>query len=318
MKKKLLIMSLCGLLIVTGCGTRVKLKNGKKVVASVKGYKVTAEDLYEKLSSKNGETALISMIDEYIANKEVKDNNSASEYADSQLTQIKSQYENSGSSFKDALANAGYSSEKQLKNELALEYKKNEVVKKYLRSELSDKEIKDYYDNNIFGTITARHILIKPNVDDNASEEKKKAAEEKALNKAKKIIKELDNGAKFTDLVKKYSDDKGSKNDGGLISNFTKDSVVSEFFEASNELKNGEYTKTPVKSEYGYHVILKVSSTKKPTLKSSLDDIKDNLVESKMKEDSTISTSTWVKVRKKYKLSIADDKINSEYKKSNK
>jgi foldase protein PrsA len=318
MKKKLLIMSLCGLLIVTGCGTRVKLKNGEKVVASVKGYKVTAEDLYEKLSSKNGETALISMIDEYIANKEVKDNNSASEYADSQLTQIKSQYENSGSSFKDALANAGYSSEKQLKNELALEYKKNEVVKKYLRSELSDKEIKDYYDNNIFGTITARHILIKPNVDDNASEEKKKAAEEKALNKAKKIIKELDNGAKFTDLVKKYSDDKGSKNDGGLISNFTKDSVVSEFFEASNELKNGEYTKTPVKSEYGYHVILKVSSTKKPSLKSSLDDIKDNLVESKMKEDSTISTSTWVKVRKKYKLSIADDKINSEYKKSNK
>ena len=141
---------------------------------------------------------------------------------------------------------------------------------------------------------------------------------EKDKDKAKKIIKELDNGAKFTDLVKKYSDDKGSKNDGGLISNFTKDSVVSEFFEASNELKNGEYTKTPVKSEYGYHVILKVSSTKKPSLKSSLDDIKDNLVESKMKDDSTISTSTWVKVRKKYKLSIADDKINSEYKKSNK
>ena len=116
--------------------------------------------------------------------------------------------------------------------------------------------------------MTVRHILIKPDTDTDASDEDQEKAEEKAKKEAENIIKKLDKGEKFEDLAKKYSDDEGTKEDGGLLENFSKDSVVTEFWDASYKLKDGEYTKEPVKSEYGYHVILRVSQKKNQVKRS--------------------------------------------------
>lgn len=319
MNKKILVLSLCTLLIfTTGCGSKnnVKLKNGKEVVAEIEGYEVTAEDLFNKLKEQTGSQTLINMIDEYIVNKEITDSKEANEYAKSQLESIKTQYKNSGMDFEEALASAGYENEGKLKESLALDYKKSEVVKSFLRDELTDEEIKKYYDENIFGEQTVKHILIAPDTNDDMTDKEKEKAENKAKTKAEDIIKKLNDGKKFEDMVKKYSDDTGSVSDGGLISDFTKDSVVEEFWDASYKLKDGEYTKEPVKSEYGYHIILKVSSTKKPSLKSVKDDVKDELVDQKLNEDSNLSTTTWVKIRKKYKLNISDSTLKNDYQKS--
>lgn len=319
MNKKLLVLGLCSLLVfTTGCGKKneVKLKDGKKIVAEIEGYEITAEDLFDKLKEQTGSQTLINMIDEYIVNKEITDSKEANEYATSQLNSIKEQYKSSGMDFEEALASSGYENESQLKESLALDYKKSEVVKSFLRDELTDEEIQKYYDENIFGEQTVKHILIAPDTNDDMSDKEKENAEKKAKEKAEKVIKKIEDGKKFEDMVKKYSDDTGSVEDGGLISDFTKDSVVEAFWDASYKLKDGEYTKEPVKSEYGYHIILKVSSTKKPSLKSVKDDVKDDLVDQKLNSDSNLSTTTWVKIRKKYKLNISDDTIKSDYKKS--
>ncbi|MBS7020797.1 MAG: peptidylprolyl isomerase, partial [Firmicutes bacterium] len=180
--------------------------------------------------------------------------------------------------------------------------------------ELTEDEINNYYNDNIFGDMTVRHILIKPDVASDASDEDKKKAEEKALKEAKELIKKLDNGEKFEDLAKKESDDEGTKEDGGLLKDFSKDSVVSEFWDASYKLKDNEYTKEPVKSEYGYHIILRVSQKKKPALKEVKDTIEDTLVSEKISNDSNIEKETWKKIRKKYNLEIEDSEIKSGYK----
>lgn len=71
---------------------------------------------------------------------------------------------------------------------------------------------------------------------------------------AKSVIAQLDKGAKFEDLVKKYSKDKGAKADGDL-GFFKKTDMVKEFSDAAFAMKKGTYSKTPVKTAFGYHVI---------------------------------------------------------------
>ena len=142
---------------------------------------------------------------------------------------------------------------------------------------------------------------------------KKNKALEKAKKKAEEVITKLNNGEKWDDLVKKYSDDEGSKDDKGLIENFTKGDVVDEFFDAVLNLKDNEYTKEPVKSQYGYHVILRVSASKKPSLKESKSTILDSLVKDKIAKDSNLVSSTWVDIRKAYNLDIKDTKVKKSY-----
>lgn len=318
MKKKILIMGLCAVIFMTGCGQKAKLKNGKEVVAELEGKTITAEDLYDELRSQGGTTVLINMIDEFIANKEIETDSSAKEYANNQLESLKAQYEQAGQDFKAALTNAGYASESKFKDVLILDYKKNKVVENYLNDNLTDEEIQKYYDEEVFGELTVKHILIKPETTDDMTDDEKTEAENKAKEKAEKVIEELNNGAKFNDLVKKYSDDEGSKDNNGLIENFTKDSVVSDFWDASIKLKDKKYTKEPVKSDYGYHIIYRVRQNEKPKLKDVKDDIKEKLVEEMLNADTELSTKTWVKIRKKYKLSIKDSDIKKSYEDSNK
>ena len=257
------------------------------------------------------------MIDEFIANKEIETDESAKEYAQNQLDTLKAQYEQSGQDFTAALTSAGYKNENEFKELLILDYKKNKVVENYISDNLTDEEIQEYYDNDVFGEMTVKHILITPETTDDMSEEDTEKAENEAKKKAEEVIEKLNNGEKFDDLVKEYSDDEGSKDNNGLVENFTKDGVVSEFWDASIELKDGEYTKEPVKSEYGYHVIYRVSQKEKAKLKDVKDDIKEKLVEEKLNSDAELATKTWVEIRKKYKLDIKDDDIKKAYNESN-
>ncbi len=315
--KKVLIISLCSvLLLCTGCKKDVKLKNGEKVIASIKGKNITAEDLYNNLKKQYGGNTIKDMIDSYIADKEIKDSDEATEYAKAQIEGMKQQYESAGYEWSAVLNQYGYTKDSDLIKDYANDYKKKLVVKKKLKKELTDEEINEYYEKEIYGNYTVKHILIKPDVKDDASDSEKEKAEEKAKATAENIIKKLDNGEKWADLVKKYSDDTGSKEDEGLIKNFTKGDVVDEFFEATLKLKNKEYTKEPVESTYGYHVILKVSNTKKPSLKDSKEKIENAIVENKLNNDENLYNDTWKRIRKDYNLSINDSTVKNAYKKA--
>ena len=72
---------------------------------------------------------------------------------------------------------------------------------------------------------------------------------------AKSLLKQLIAGAKFDDLAKKHSTDKGSGANGGDLDFAKPDSYVPEFGTALVALKKGETTQTPVKSQFGFHII---------------------------------------------------------------
>lgn len=135
----------------------------------------------------------------------------------------------------------------------------------YLRAEvepqLNDAAIEAYYKAHYVGQkqpeeVKARQILVKTKAE------------------AEKIIAELNKGAKFADLAKKDSIDPGAQS-GGELGWFTKDQMVKPFADAAFALKPGTYTKTPVQSQFGWHIIESEGKREKPV--PPLADVKDQI-----------------------------------------
>ena len=297
-------------------GHKVKLSDGKEVIASIDDKNVTAEELFDEMKEKYGTNILVNMIDSTIIKKEITDTKDAISKAKEQVSSIKYQYETMGYKWDEVLTNYGYESEQALIDEISDSLLKEEVAVKYLSKNVTDEEVQKYYDENISDSYTAKHILIIPDTNDNMTDAEKTVAEEAAKNKALEVITKLNNGESWATLVATYSQDTGSKDNEGLIENFTKDDVVEEFYEATKNLSDGSYTTEPVKSKFGYHVILRISKTDKEALDSMKDELINKIVNSKLSEDSKLYTTTWDNIRKSYNLNINDTIIKNSYEKT--
>lgn len=316
MKKNKIVICLSSLLVIslltTGCGKEVEVKNGSKVAVSVKGYKVTATEYYEKIKE-NNITELIDMIDKDLLNKDYKETDDEKKDVDKQIEQIKSYYSEEETFNSVIKQYFGANDEKELREILGMEYKRNQAVKDYVKENIKDNEIKKYYEDNITGDIKASHILISVNVKKDATEEEKEKAEKEAKEKAEKIIKKLEKGEKFADLAKKNSEDKGTASNGGDLGYFSPDEMVKEFSDAVKELKVKEYTKEPIKTEYGYHIIYKTDEKEKPALKDVKKDIKEKITTKKLDEDPTLYYEALKGYREKKKITWNDDTLKKAY-----
>lgn len=156
--------------------------------------------------------------------------------------------------------------------------KQAEVIGK---SSIPEADLKKYYDENTSQFIQqeaqARHILVK-----NEDEAKKVIAE---LNKMPKAKVE----SKFIELANKDSIDPNTKNtqNGGDLGTFQKNQMVPEFSQVAFELKPGTYTKTPVKTEFGYHIIYMIKKNDPVTysFEQSKQAIEANFKERKFQAD---------------------------------
>ncbi len=174
------------------------------------------------------------------------------------------------------MAKASYPSEKEFKDALQKFGMNDADLREYFQKDLlsqavfdklnkdlkiTPEEIQKYYDQNKQQFVTpdmvkASHILIK--VDKSAP----KADLDKAKAKAQSLIDQLGKGADFAKLAKENTEDPGSKDNGGEVGEFSQqDNLVPEFKDAAFKLKVGEYTKEPVQTDFGWHII-KVTGTK--------------------------------------------------------
>ncbi len=312
--KKLLIGTLLLLasISLTGCGNKAKV-DGKNTV-ELKGAKISANEFYNSIKEEKIEE-LVDMIDHKLFDKKYATTDEENKTVDDQVANIKKIYANDNEESLNSVLKQyfGVENQKELEAKLHLEEKRKLAVDDYIKDNLTDREIKNYYDNNVFGQVKASHILIKSDADDSASDKEKKAAEEKAKKEAEDIIKRLNRGEKFSDLAKKYSDDDATASKGGDLGYFDLDSMVEQFSEATKKLKVNEYTKSPVKTEYGYHIILKVKEKKKPKLEDEKDAIKDKLKDEKKSADPAINAKTLVEIRKSKKIKWNDPVLRKAY-----
>jgi peptidyl-prolyl cis-trans isomerase C len=115
-------------------------------------------------------------------------------------------------------------------------------VHKEVEPKITDAKIKERYDQLAAkfkpqDEIRARHILVKTEAE------------------AQDIIKQLKGGADFAKLAEDKSKDTGSAKQGGDLGYFVHDAMVKPFADAAFAMKVGEVSETPVKTDFGYHII---------------------------------------------------------------
>jgi peptidyl-prolyl cis-trans isomerase C len=125
----------------------------------------------------------------------------------------------------------------ETKEQMARDYYLGKIVS----SEVTDATVKSEYEkfkaaNEGKQEVHARQILVSTEAE------------------AKQVIADLGKGAKFEDLATKRSSGPSAQN-GGDVGYFLEEEMVPEFSKAAFALKPGEYTKTPVQTQFGWHVI---------------------------------------------------------------
>ncbi|MDR0822407.1 MAG: peptidylprolyl isomerase [Endomicrobium sp.] len=159
---------------------------------------------------------------------------------------------NKSKEYKDILADFA----KQQKQQFD-EYRDGLMLEMYLKQIqeemiISDADAQAYYNANSAAyqspiSYTVRHILVTDRAE------------------ADKAYDALQKGESFEKVVQEYSQDKASVSNGGLIGPFRIGALVPEFEKAALSLKNGE-TSNIVETNYGYHIIRKVSQQNLPTI----------------------------------------------------
>jgi peptidyl-prolyl cis-trans isomerase C len=144
------------------------------------------------------------------------------------------------------------------------------VVETDVAGKITDQDIRARYDQEVANTpptneIHARHILVK--------------TREEALD----IIKQLDGGADFEKLAEEKTGDPSGKDSGGDLGWFGPGQMVPEFEKAAFALNVGEYTKEPVQTQFGWHVIMVIDKRVKqpPAFEQVKDQVRSVLLREK-------------------------------------
>lgn len=281
------------------------LKDGAQPVAEIDGYTVTANDLYEDMKDVYSISSLLDKIDNKILVEKYPEtdemNDELKQQAESYYSAYKQYYKMDKETF---LSNNGFGSEKAFLEYLRLQYRRNKYAEDYIKTLISDKEVEKYYEDKVYGDINTKHILVK--VDSSASDEDKKKAEDLA----KEIISKLNDGKSFDDVKEEYKDQITYEELGYKSYNAN---LESAYMEAMQKLENNSYSKEPVKTSYGYHVIYRIDQKEKPALEDVKEEIIDSLVSEKKSEDKNISYVALDKMREESGLKFSDTVLEKKY-----
>ncbi|TDQ84196.1 peptidyl-prolyl cis-trans isomerase C [Dongia mobilis] len=156
--------------------------------------------------------------------------------------------------------------------ELMRQYEDNAIreifFQRAIMAKVTDEAIKARYDEEVKNfpeerEVRASHILVK-------TEEEAQA-----------IIEQLKGGGDFAAIAKEKSTDTASGKNGGDLNWFTKEIMVPEFADAAFAMKKGEVSQSPVKSQFGFHIIKLDDERMKapPSFEQRRDDIRVQLTE---------------------------------------
>lgn len=282
-----------------------KLENGLEPVASIDGLTVTAEDLYEDMKEIYSVNNLLDIIDNKILEEKYPETDEMNTELNDQAEKYYNMYNQYyGYSKEEFLTKNGFGSERAFIEYLRLQYRRTQYTDDYIKEQITDKEIEKYYEDKVYGDINTKHILVK--VSSSATDEEKKEAE----NLAKEIITKLNEGKSFDEVKDEYKDKITYEELGYKAYNA---SLESAYMEAMQKLENNSYTKEPVQTSYGYHVIYRIDQKEKPALKDVKEEIITSLVSEHKSEDTSVQYKALEKMREDVKLKFTDTVLEKKY-----
>ncbi len=283
------------------------LKDGTQPIATLGDKTITADDLYTDMKKYYSVSMLLNKVDDIILSEKYPETDEMKSEIKSTAEYYYTTYEKNYNMSKEAfLSQYGFSSEQDFLDNLTLDYRKNKYYEDYALSLVTDKDIEKYYNNEVFGDVDSKHMLVTIKKDD----DKEGLSDEEAKKLAKEIISELDKGTSWDDVVKKYKDQIITEDLGYNAFNA---SLETAYLKECKDLKVGTYSKTPVLTSYGYHIVFKKAQKDKPELKDVKDDIKDILATEKKNADTNLYYKALIQMRKDAKLEFSDTKFKEAY-----
>ena len=286
------------------------LKDGTQPIATISGKNVTADELYEDMKSQYPINVLLDKIDNIILTKKYKEDDTMKEKVNSNAEYYLNMYKQYYTDITDEnelLEKMGFASYDKYLEYLKLDYRKTQYTEDYIKENLTDDEIQKYYDENVFGDINCQHVLVKVKSDDSSTEG---LSDDDAKNLAEEIIKKINDGTSWEDIQKEYKD-QVTYEDLGYQSWAA--SLETNFLTAIKDMDENSFSKEPVKTSYGYHVIYKLDQKKAPKLDKVKDTIIEKLVSSKKSEDQNITYKALINLRKENKLEFSDTVMKEKY-----
>ena len=178
------------------------LKDGTQPIAHVNGDTITADDLYTDMKKMYSVKILLNKIDDMIlVEKYPEDKDMTTEVNDTAeyYYSMYEQYQNI--SKEQFLTENGFANEEEFLEALKLDYRRNKYFDSYVEGLIDEKDIEKYYEDDVFGDVDSKHILVKI---DNNSDDGLSDAEAKKL--ANEIIKKLNDGKKWDEVIEEYKD----------------------------------------------------------------------------------------------------------------
>jgi parvulin-like peptidyl-prolyl isomerase len=289
--------------------------NPSEVLATVNGEKITRGEVqlridqaismnpkgFDKMEEKQRNAMLRNTLDRIIENKIVLQEAAkqgievSDEDVDRSFQNLRRQF-SSDKELEEALKKAKTSiqmNKQDSRDYMMTRRLENKMAKQIV---ISENDIENYWEQSrqylIRDKVKAKHILVK-------TEEE-----------AKEIQGKLKKGEKFEALAKQYSQDTTTKDKGGDLGWIAKESVVKEFGDAAFALKVGEVS-SPVKTQYGYHLILVEGKKNKDdqTLEDYREFIQNNLQQQRWNSTGRAEWVASLKAKAKIwnKLAVAQE-----------
>jgi foldase protein PrsA len=154
------------------------------------------------------------------------------------------------------------------------------------------------------------HILVSvaDEGEDEESSDEEGLTDEEAKEKAEDLIQQIDDGKDFGELASEESDDPGSASNNGDLGFVQKGQMVEEFENALFDLEPGEMTEEPVKSEHGYHIIMR---GEEENIDDELPDIKRQIVNQKVQEDPEAVLNMYKELLDEYNVEFENEDIKT-------
>lgn len=264
------------LALVVGAGAGYAASLRPAAVATVNGETISKEDLYKELLGRDGGRTLDQMITERLVGQEAARKGVHVTDADVKraVDGVRAQF-GSDAQFQQALAQYGMSIpdlEKSERMQLMIHAILAPTVK------VTDDDLKAYFTKNETRydqpeQVKAQHIL----VDSEAQ--------------AKDIKRQLDGGADFAALAKKYSLDTSNKDQGGELGWFPRGQMDPAFETAAFALKAGQIS-DPVQSSFGWHIIR--LEDRRAAVKAKFEDVKDRVKKDYVDEQVSQASQQWL------------------------
>lgn len=279
MKKYIAGIALCSVLALSGC-------DQAETVASSEAGKIDSHELYNEMKGRYGAQTLRTMLLEDIL--ENRYGEQVSEDDVDKLLQKNAESFGGEDQFEMYLAAQGISLD-SMQESTRITLLIAEAVKDY--EGITEDDLKKFYDE-WQPEVTTSHILV----------EDKETAQD--------IIKQLNDGAKFEELVQEHSTDTASaQKDGQVTFAPGQDEVVAEYEEAAMALNEGEITQEPVETAYGFHIIRMDEKAEKGSFEEEKENVRQAYMDQIM-ADTELIKSTISQLAADSNIIIEDSELN--------